>query len=147
VVKDWVLKCLMRVMWPLLSKVLCIDRWKPALLLAASQSRKPLQQHLPKKLSTYVTKFNPSYLSFGFTYAVEESMPVPQCVICCETLSTYSTKPSLLMYFILIQKILIGGTLKLLDFISGTPAKKFGNPWSRGIFTGWNWTYSFVLYR
>jgi hypothetical protein len=30
-----------------------------------------------KKLSTYVRKYNPSYLPFGFTYTGEESVPVP----------------------------------------------------------------------
>jgi hypothetical protein len=50
-----------------------------------------------KKLSTYVRKCNPSYSSFGFTYTGEESAPVPQCVICYETLSNHSMKPSLLM--------------------------------------------------
>jgi hypothetical protein len=33
-----------------------------------------------RKLSTYVRKYNPSYLSFGFTYTGEESAPVPQFV-------------------------------------------------------------------
>jgi hypothetical protein len=50
-----------------------------------------------KKLSTYVRKYNPSYLSFDFTYTGEESAPVPQCVICYETLSNHLMKPSLLM--------------------------------------------------
>jgi hypothetical protein len=50
-----------------------------------------------KKLSTYVRRYNPSYLSSGFTYSGEESAPVSQCVICYETLSNYSMKLSLLM--------------------------------------------------
>jgi hypothetical protein len=50
-----------------------------------------------KKLYTYVRKYDPSYLSFGFTYTGEESGPVPQCVICYEKLSNRSMKPSLLM--------------------------------------------------
>jgi hypothetical protein len=50
-----------------------------------------------KKLSTYVRKYDPNYLSFDFTYTGEESAPVPQCVICYETLSNHSMKPSLLM--------------------------------------------------
>jgi hypothetical protein len=50
-----------------------------------------------KKLSTYVRTYNPSYLSFGFTYTGEKSAPVPQRVICYETLSNNSMKPSLLM--------------------------------------------------
>jgi hypothetical protein len=50
-----------------------------------------------KKLFTYVRKYNPSYLSFGFTYTGEESAAVPQCVICYETLSNNSMKLSLLM--------------------------------------------------
>jgi hypothetical protein len=41
--------------------------------------------------------YNPSYLPFGFTYTVEESAPVSQCVICYETLSNHSMKPSLLL--------------------------------------------------
>jgi hypothetical protein len=44
-----------------------------------------------------VKKYNPSSLSFGFTYTGEESAPVPQCVICYETLSNHSMKPSFLM--------------------------------------------------
>jgi hypothetical protein len=51
-----------------------------------------------KKRYTYVRKYNPSYLSLGFTYTGEESAPVPQCVICYETLSNHSMKPSLLMH-------------------------------------------------
>jgi hypothetical protein len=51
-----------------------------------------------KRLSTYVRKYNPSYLSFGFIYTGEESTPVPQCVICYETLSNHSMKPSLLVH-------------------------------------------------
>jgi hypothetical protein len=47
-------------------------------------------------LSTYVRKYNPSYLFFGFTYTGEEIEPVPQCVTCYETLSNHSMKPSLL---------------------------------------------------
>jgi hypothetical protein len=50
-----------------------------------------------KKLSIHVRWYNPSYLSFGFTYTGEESAPVPQCVICYKTLSNHSVKPSLLM--------------------------------------------------
>jgi hypothetical protein len=50
-----------------------------------------------QKVSTYVRKHNPSYLSFGFTYTAEDSMPVPQCVICYTTLPNYLMKPSLLM--------------------------------------------------
>jgi hypothetical protein len=50
-----------------------------------------------RKPSTHVRKYNPSHLFFGFTYTGEESVPVPQCVICYETLSNHPMHPSLLM--------------------------------------------------
>jgi hypothetical protein len=62
-----------------------------------SQSIKETTSTSTKKLSTYGRKYNPSYLSFGFTYTGEESALVPQCVICYETLSIHSTNPSLIM--------------------------------------------------
>jgi hypothetical protein len=51
-----------------------------------------------QKKPTYIRKYNPSYLSFGFMRTGEESAPVPQCVICYETLSNHSIKPSLIMH-------------------------------------------------
>ena len=35
-------------------------------------------------------KYNPSYLSYGFTFMGDENAPFPQCVICYETLSNHS---------------------------------------------------------
>lgn len=42
-------------------------------------------------------KYDDSYLKFGFTFTGSISEPIPQCVICMETLSNHSMKPSLLM--------------------------------------------------
>lgn len=41
-------------------------------------------------------KYDVSYLSYGFTYEVHDNEIRPQCVICLETLSHHSMKPSLL---------------------------------------------------
>ena len=49
-----------------------------------------------RRTSTAQRKYNVSYLSYGFTYIGEETAPIPQCVICYETLSNHSMKPSLL---------------------------------------------------
>lgn len=40
--------------------------------------------------------YDASYLSFGFTYAGHDTESYLQCVICLETLSNHSMKPSLL---------------------------------------------------
>src|SRR5215469_7655039 len=43
-----------------------------------------------------VRKYNPEYLSLGFSYTENNSEQTPLCVICLETLSNNSMKPSLL---------------------------------------------------
>jgi hypothetical protein len=66
--------------------------------LTCSKSVKETTSTTSTKKTIYICKeAYLSYLSFGFTYTGEESAPVPQCVICYETLSNHSMKPSLLM--------------------------------------------------
>lgn len=51
-----------------------------------------------KHLTQANRKYDDSYLQFGFVvkFGSENSTPLPQCVICQETLSNQSMKPSLL---------------------------------------------------
>ena len=44
--------------------------------------------------STFVRKYDPSYLKFGFVGADEAGVQKPQCVACGAVLSTDSIKPS-----------------------------------------------------
>lgn len=43
-----------------------------------------------------IRRYDENYLAFGFSWCGEEKQPKPQCVICYETLSNHSMKPSLL---------------------------------------------------
>lgn len=47
-----------------------------------------------KKQKTGFRKYSPDYLKYGFTFIGTEEEPVPQCVICFETLANESMKPS-----------------------------------------------------
>ncbi|XP_054276637.1 zinc finger BED domain-containing protein 5-like [Macrosteles quadrilineatus] len=59
-----------------------------------TQSSKSTAKVIKKEIRR---KYDPSYLAFGFTYTGDLNEPTPQCVICMETLSKHSMKPSLLM--------------------------------------------------
>ena len=43
--------------------------------------------------STFVQKYDPSYLKFGFIGADEASVQIPHCVVCGVALSNDSIKP------------------------------------------------------
>lgn len=47
-----------------------------------------------KKKKIKLRKYDKSYLSFGFSWTGTEEEPIPLCVICRETLSNDSMKPS-----------------------------------------------------
>lgn len=49
-----------------------------------------------KESSLKKRKYDGSYIQFGFTSSGDPDSPLPQCVVCAETLSNHSLKPSLL---------------------------------------------------
>lgn len=49
-----------------------------------------------KESSLKKRKYDDSYIQFGFTSSGDPDFPLPQCVVCAETLSNHSLKPSLL---------------------------------------------------
>lgn len=49
-----------------------------------------------KESSLKKRKYDDSYIQFGFTSSGDPDSPFPQCVVCAETLSNHSLKPSLL---------------------------------------------------
>lgn len=64
---------------------------------SCSSTSTPLLRTCENKKKSGKRKYDEKYLSFGFTYTGNFSEPVPQCVICLETLSNHSMKPSLLL--------------------------------------------------
>lgn len=47
-----------------------------------------------KKPKTFSRKYSADYIKYGFTFVGTEEEPLPQCVICFETLANESMKPS-----------------------------------------------------
>lgn len=55
---------------------------------------RPSCSKIAKKTKTYFRKYNPDFLKCGFVFAGAEDEPMPQCVICFETLSNECMKLS-----------------------------------------------------
>ena len=47
-----------------------------------------------RKAPEFTSKYDPNYLKLGFTWCGTESEPVPQCVLCSQTLSNGCMKPA-----------------------------------------------------
>lgn len=57
-------------------------------------SEKGKVQANAKKPKTFFRKYSTDYIKYGFTFVGTEEEPLPQCVICFETLANHSMKPS-----------------------------------------------------
>lgn len=84
-------------------KTLSLDKGKPN-RITVSDGEKPssfsISKQLPqceKNKKSAKRKYDENYLKFGFIFTGNVTEPLPQCVICLETLSNHSMKPSLLM--------------------------------------------------
>ena len=66
--------------------------------------------------STFVQKYDPSYLKFGFIGTDEAGVQKPQCVVCGVVLSNDSMKPSNLKRHIQNIKIIV---LSKKSFLKG----------------------------
>ena len=43
-------------------------------------------------------KYQDIYLDFGFTYLIQDGLQIPQCVLCMQTFSNSTMKPTSLTY-------------------------------------------------
>jgi len=96
------------------SKVLKMDKWlKTGSFVKRSISQVTIEEGVPgpsntklvksekdevqvntKKPKTFFRKYSTDYIKYGFTFVGTEEEPLPQCVICFETLANQSMKPS-----------------------------------------------------